>query len=413
MLKKLSFFILICAFLGAALAVYANYFLKPLLEERLLDAARSALGEGLEISGIDLSLTQAAVYLKGLSVEDCKISKYRDAISADEVYICIDPASTLLQQRMVVKKAVLRKLIYDLSDRMSPAVSREIETVEPGQGRPEDQSAGWATRSLTASLGDRFKRVRLDSVVIEDSYFRFSDYSVRPSPNVIEIADLNGSIDMISFTPGRNGILEGAVSLNGRVRPNGRGAFKLDGSFTAAGSGLDFDLVLAIDGVSLSLFEPYYSKTSLTILKEAKVDLSSKARCSSGNLKAFQTARLYNIELYDIKPGEEDKLFGLPAKTVVDFFKNSKGDVKFDFNISGTLTDPKFEPGPVIQQVLTKALQDRIMATIQGLPGRMLERAIGGNISESGGVSLPGDKKIDEALQKVQTKIKKLMEFKP
>jgi len=43
----------------------------------------------------------------------------------------------------------------------------------------------------------------------------------------------------------------------------------------------------------------------------------------------------------------------------------------------------------------------------------MLERAIGGNISESGGVSLPGDKKIDEALQKVQTKIKKLMEFKP
>ena len=34
--------------------------------------------------------------------------------------------------------------------------------------------------------------------------------------------------------------------------------------------------------------------------------------------------------------------------------------MEFDFNLVGTIDDPKFDPGPIIQQVLSNALRDKM-----------------------------------------------------
>jgi len=416
MMKKLSIFILICVLIGSALAVYASYFLKPLLEEKIFEAVEGALGRGLEIAEIDLSLTESTIFFRGIKAEDCRFIKYGNAISADEVTIDVNVPFTLLQRIIVLEEVSLKNLTFGLSNRKKLTTPDEYSVMKERDAEravSEDATASRRRAFRSAGPGGSFSGLRVDKVVIEDSRFRFSDHRARPSTNVIEIADLNGHIDALSFSTERGGLLDGAVFLKGLIKPNGNGSFKLNGSFAAAQSGLDFDLCLDLENVSLTIFEPYYSKTSLTILKEAKIGLESQAHCSQNNLNAFQTVRIYDIELNDIKPQEGDRLFGLPAKTVIEFFENSKRDIEFSFNVSGTITDPKFEAGPVIQQVLSKALQDQIMAKLQELPGKMLKRAIGSNILGSSGVSMPSDEEIEEALDKVETKIKKIMMFKP
>ena len=65
---------------------------------------------------------------------------------------------------------------------------------------------------------------------------------------------------------------------------------------------------------------------------------------------------------------------------MIEFFNDFGGKVEFDFNLVGALDDLKFDPAsPVIQQVLTKALQDKIMARLRELPReviKMSEKAI-------------------------------------
>jgi hypothetical protein len=76
-------------------------------------------------------------------------------------------------------------------------------------------------------------------------------------------------------------------------------------------------------------------------------------------------------------------LFGLPATTVTNFFNDYGGEVKFNFNIGGTLNDPKFEPGPIVKDVMSKALGDKIAARFRELPRdvvKISEKAINGDI---------------------------------
>ena len=421
MLKKLFIFILICAVLVTTGLFCASYFLKPMLEKKLLEAARAGLGEGLEVSEVGLNLAKGTVLLKGVRIDDCRYVSYRNSAAAKEIFVDIDVLATLLQKAIVLQKVSVKNFVFDLDNIKNPekrkfslsGESKKVLPIKAGGSSTSTEEPDAAIRR--DGLSDKLGSVKVERFTIEDSTFRFLDHSTKPSPNVIEISDVNGNVDMLSYSSGAGGLLEGTVSLQAALDPSGDSAIKADGSFTSSKHGIDFDLHLYLEDVSLTIFEPYYSKTSLAILKEAKVDIESQARCRNNNLNAHQSARIYDIELYDIKPGSEDSLFGLPAKTVIDFFEDSKGDVGFDFNIVGTISDPKFEVGPVIQQVLTKALRDKIMTKLQDIPFEMLkmgERSIGENLLHGGGVTMPDNREIRDALDKVETKIKNIIKFK-
>jgi hypothetical protein len=256
--------------------------------------------------------------------------------------------------------------------------------------------------------------------MIENSRFVFADYSIPLPQNIIEIININGRIEnlQISSVVETGDTLNGIVHLTGQLNSNSDSSLRLDGSFERSENMVDFDLTLALENVDLIRFLPYYSNTSFTILKEARVDLYSKANCMQNRLNATQKVHIYDIQLYDISPEAEDTLFGLPAKTVIEFFKDSKGEVEFSFNIVGTIDDPKFDPGPLIKQVLSNAIHNKIISKLQGLPREVIkisEKALKENLRAGKALDKLKifDDEIQNKLKDIKEDLKKIIEYKP
>ena len=234
----------------------------------------------------------------------------------------------------------------------------------------------------------------------------FEDYSVGASPVVMEIVDINGTFKDLLVPLNNKGLLKAEVHVNGQFDSTHNASVNIDGSFAKSGDLLDFNLLLRLDNLNLTKFSPYYSQTPFTTLKEAKIDLYSKASCRKNQLNARQNVRVYDIKLNDIEPMDKDKLFGLSAKTVIDFFKDLKGEVEFDFNLVGTINDPRFDLGPIVEKILTRALEDKIMATLRELPRevvKMSEKAIK--------ESLEGKGDLEEKLRKAKKKLKEIISY--
>lgn len=405
-MKKLFVFILLLAVIVSISGVCATIFLKPFLKEKILDAAERSFGEGIELSGFDIGLLRGVIFLKGFKIIDSKLIGYYNTVTADEIILDIDLPFSLLQRDLVFQKIYLKDFVFNLKNkkRTTPLIKATSQALKG----PEAEITPPKTRRASAAL-------YIDRLVIENSKFIFADYSVTPSPTVTKIINIDGSIEDLSMPLLGGGALRGTAHLRGRFGSGDEGLFKVDGSFAKSRDGIDFDFGLNLDSVNLIRFSPYYSKTSFTILKEAKLDLRSEAGCLKNRINASQNARIYDIELYDIKPEGEDTLFGLPIKTVIEFFKDLKGDIRFSFNIAGTIDDPKFDPGPVVQQVLSNAMRDKIITVLQELPRevvKMSEKAINENlgIKEKLG-AIDGD--IEEKIRDLKKELKKIIEYKP
>lgn len=418
MIKKPTILIVLLALLIPICLTWTTHYFKLLIKEKFLEAAEIGLGRGISLSEFDISFLGGIIFLRGIRVEDCRYIKYRNSASADEIILDVDLPATLLKRNLVFQEIYLKNFTFDFNNKKKPSQSLS-ELQVPKKTLPPSQEITSGYKDSKAKISPpkpikNFDTLYVKRILIENSKFLFQDCSVTPPPNIIKITDINGKIEELSLAS--DGILKGYIYLKGQLNSGYEGRLRLDGSFTKGERDIDFDFNLILDNVNLTRFSPYYADTSFTILKEAKLDLKSNAKCLKNHINAKQNARIYDIKLYEIKPSSEDKLFGLPAKTVIEFFKDLKGDVKFDFNIVGTIDDPKFEFGPVIQQVLIKALHDKIVAKLQELPREVIkisEKAIREDFGKIDEIDIPDEDKIEEMIKEVGKGLKKIIRIKP
>ena len=407
MLKKILVFVLLLAIIVSVCVGSATYFLKPFIKQKVLDVLERGLGRRVELSGFDVNLLRGVIFLKGINIEDAKLIKYHNALTVDEIVVDIDLASTVLRKSFVFQKIYIKNFVFSLKNKKRPAPSAEAALQMSEDSKKE--AAPLIPRGILAE-------VYIKRLLLENSKFVFTDYPAAQSPTVIEITNINGRIDDISVPLRKeNGILKGTAHLKGQLNLGEESLLKLDGSFAKRGGEVDFDFELDLDNINLAGFSPYYSNTSFTILKEAKLDLYSEANCLRNNIKASQDVRIYDIVLYDIKPAEKDTLFSLPANTVIDFFKNLKGEINFNFDIVGTIDDPKFTPGPVIEQILANAMRDKIIAKLQGLPREVIqmgEKALKEHLEIKDKLDI-SDEDIDKEIKDIKKELKKIIDYKP
>lgn len=406
MQKKIFIFILLFALIVSILGGCATYFLKPFLKEKILDAAESNLGKRIELSGFDISLARGIIFLKGFGIEDSKLIKYHNVATADEIILDIDLLSTLLRKNLVFQKIYLKDFAFSLKNRKRSDPAIEVAS----------QMSEVSERKMVSPKSNPKSKWRRDvlyikRLLIENSKFAFTDYSVAQPPTVIEVVNVNGRIEDFSASLLEGGVLKGIAHLKAELNSKNKGLLKLDGSFARSESGTDFDFKLSLDNVDLIRFSPYYSNTSFAILKEAKLDLDSKASCLRNRLNASQNARIYDIELCDITLNDENTLFGLPAKTVIEFFKDLKGDIEFSFNIVGTIDDPKFDAGPVVKQVLSNAIGDKIISRLRELPREVIkisEKALNENLRVGEKLKISDDEVADK-IKDIEKQFKKII----
>ena len=402
-------FIIIILVLVTFIALRATtYFLRPLLEERFLKAVKGTLDGDIELSKFDISLPRGIVKLGGFKATDSKLIKYQNTIAIDEIVLDIDLLGTILQKKLIFQKIYLKNSFFGLKNIekqtsrhtvMSPG--REISGVKESPSNPSSQG--------------RFDAFYIKKLIVKNFKFAFTDYTVSSPPAVINVVNVNGRLDDFSISLLEGSNFRGTVHITGKIDSEEKGQVRLGGTFNKVGEGVDFDFKLGLRDLDLTYFSPYYSNTSFTILQEAKVDMDSSAACMQNKIDASQDVRIYDIKLNEISSASEDKLFGLPAATVINFFKNSKSDeVKFSFNIRGTLDDPKFDPGPLIRQVLSNALRKKIASKLKKLPNEVVK--IGKDIISEGldvgkKLKVLDDEDAEKVIGDIKEELKKIIDY--
>jgi len=310
-----------------------------------------------------------------------------------------------LQRNIVFEEVLIKNLTLDVKNEKRPLPS--IATTQTFKTFDKISKAKEFSLGIALLNGLYIKRISIDN-----AEFIFEDYSMAQPLNTIKMIDINGTIENLFVSLRKNGILKGVVRLNGQFNSTQDGFLKIDGSFAKIGDEIDFDLELNINDANLIRFSSYYSKTSFVVLKQAKVNLYSRALCRKNELDAAQDVRIYDIKLNeDIMPTDEDVLFGLPAKTVINFFNNSERKVEFSFRVDGTINDPRFNCGPIIEQVLSDALGDKIMAELRKLPREVIkisEKTIREGIE---GGDFEDFEELKKNITKVKKKLKKIINY--
>lgn len=382
MTRKILKLIVLCfaviAVIVSAGLLSLKYFVVPAIEKKVREAAADNLGSRAEISQVNIKLPEAVILVKGFKIADSTSEKYGYSAGVDEATLRIDLISTFLQKRLILDEVSVKDAALVL-EKKSPQASPDT----PLPDAPTN-SAPPATRPPQGNTGKgRFSELYIRKVKVEDMKFIFNDYSAPHPPAVIEVVSINGEINNFLMSFRAAGNFKAVVDFKGYFDPARKGLLKANGIVAKRGDEVDFDLKSEISGADLTYFSQYYANTSFTILKEAEVDIVSDAKCRKNELETYHDARIYGIRLNDVTPTYQDTLFGLPAATVVNFFNDYGGEVKFSFNIGGTLSDPRFEPSPVIKEVMSKALGDKIAARLRELPREVVkisEKAIKGDI---------------------------------
>ncbi|MDD5680858.1 MAG: DUF748 domain-containing protein [Candidatus Omnitrophica bacterium] len=376
---KTLILLLVVAFavISAAL-VLLHYFLVPAIEQKVRQAVAENLGKHAELSQVNIKLPEAIVLVKGLKIADSNLVKYAYSVSVNEATMHVSLISTFLQKKLMFDEVYLKDAVFIL-EKKNPSVSPEApsaEIVNPDAAAPKASPESDISKN-------RFSELYIKKLTMENMEFIFKDYSTVRPPSIIEIVNTSGEIKNLLVSFRTVGNFEGAVHFKGWFNSAQKGSLKVGGTIAKRGNEIDFDLKSEISDVDLTYFSQYYTNTSFVILKEARVDINSDVKCRHSELTTYHDARIYDIKLDDAALTSQDMLFGLPATTVTKFFNDYSGEVKFDFNIGGTLNDPKFEPGPIVKEVMSKAFGDRIAARLRELPRdvvKMSEKAIKGDI---------------------------------
>ncbi len=388
MVKRIVRALILLLVTGAVLVsgglIALNNLLAPAIEKRIRQVIDERFDKRIEVAEVSVKLPEAIVRIKGFELAACSLGKYHVSINTGEALLHLSLLSTFLQQRFIFDEVSLEKGVLLLEkiaqpDGVVPPPSDSANTFTPLEmTHPSARQSPKGDLSLTGFTEIYINRLRAKNL---DLIFR--DYTATKSPVTIELCDIEGSVDRLLVSLKNVGNFKGTVHLKGYFNSAVRGTLKVDGRVERRKEQIDFDIKSNIHDADLTYFSPYYANTSFTILKEARVDIDSNAKCHNNELKTSHDAHIYNIRLNDVTPKADDTLFTLPATTVINFFKDYGGEVRFSFNIVGMLNDPKFEPSPIIQDVLSKALGDRIAARLKELPrdvAKISERAAKGDL---------------------------------
>ena len=342
--------------------VALNNFLAPAIEKEIRRFISERFDKRIQVAEISVKLPEAIVRIKGLQLAACSLGKYSISVGTGEAIFHLSLLSTVLQHRLIFDEVNLEEGTL-LLERITPVT----DLATP----PSDSAASFAPPAVTPASSVKwagFTEIYINKLRVKNSDFTFKSHANPEAPTTIEIVDIEGSVDRLLVSLKNAGNFKGIVHLKGHFNSAVKGALKIDGRAEKRKEKLDFDIKSNIEDADLTYFSPYYANTSFTILKEARMDITSDVKCRNNELKTAHDAHIYNIKLNDAVPKADDTLFTLPATTVINFFKDYGGEVRFSFKIVGMLNDPKFEPSPIIQDVLSKALGDRIAARLRELP---------------------------------------------
>lgn len=341
----------------------------------------------VKIDDLGINLVTGGVSFSGLKIQNPIGFSEKTFLTIQKGYVDINLLA-LLSKKIEIEKIYLNKPRINIEINNS-SISNTSLILKKGSLREKQPRH-------TASNQKAGPALKINKINIDGGIFKLVNYKPNSQGATALFDKINISINDLVFAENHNNmptLIECSArlpdkNLMGDIEFTARGSFLLEQ--------INFDMDLKANKISLPYFMPFYINNAPIFAKAGWFNLTSKARCRDNQLNASQHVDIKNLELAvnsEIlqKGGVDNLVFGLPAFNVANYFINSRGELDFDFEITGTLSDPKFHITEALQKVLVKAIGETISKKLSELPGTILEKIKqGGNVEDAGKELLQG-----------------------
>ncbi len=208
------------------------------------------------------------------------------------------------------------------------------------------------------------RNVRVDRIAFEASRLNFTDHFIKPNYTA-DVGELNGSVTNLSSDPA----VRGVVDLKGSYDKTS--PVTIAGTVNPLSGNLFLDIAAKGKDIELPKLSAYSARYAGYGIKEGKLTLDVKYHLEDGKLQGRNNIFIDQLTFGDKVEGPEATK--LPVLFAVNLLKDSKGAINLELPVSGSLSDPQFEVGALISQVVVNLLKKALTS-----PFSLLSAALGG-----------------------------------
>jgi len=341
----------------------------PLLKIKIQEFLEEKFNINVKISGAGINLLTRSITLENLEINNPREPD-------DEIFLKIKKASirpAILP--FFEKKVVIARIAIDI-----PVLN--LYTTEENNN---NWDFIWANQKNANKKNKTFFPIK--EFLIKDGKIKYSKKTNGQKTAEIEIDGLflylksqKHPIQYIKDTP-----LYTNIKGRGYLPTLPKGTIKLEGNINFLEHLPSFLGKINMDNISLTYFNKFYPDNATIEVLNGSFSLETKTGCLQGRINAKPDVIVKNLKLKLTKNYSTSDIFKLPILLVIDFFDIYKEELKFSFNINGTLQDPQFHLEEILKQEISDMISESIMNTITTTPSIAEKlKSLGNNIVEAG-----------------------------
>jgi len=357
LLKRLFIILLVII----AFIFIASRLLIPLVENNLLSYCRAHLNTSLQYSDVKFNFLSRNLYLNNFAIKDPVDPHSGNLLFVDR--IVLTPAlMPLFKKKFIFHRITLEK--PRLFFRLMP-----------------DGGTNWDSFRYPALGGSQFiNNLLVKEILIKDGNFHYiQDFQNKESA----AAELRGIFAhakhcLIPQKRVRKIPLYTSIKMHAYIPAAPLGRLKVTGFLNIPRN--SFLLKITMDAIPLPCFNSFLPEDSPIKITGGTFSVRAKATAVNSRLNASPEVMVKNLQLKLAPSYETEDVFHLPAALVIEFFDIYKEQLKFTFQITGTLDDPQFHLQQVIAEKMSQLMGESIINTITSDPGLILK--MGGEAEE-------------------------------
>jgi hypothetical protein len=190
--------------------------------------------------------------------------------------------------------------------------------------------------------------IAIGAIVITNTAVSFSDRSIRPEVD-LAIQDINGSIAGLSSEQ----LQHADINLTAMVE--GVGPASVTGHINPFSDKLTNSVKISVKDIDLTPTSPYAGKFAGYGIAEGKLDLDLDYQMVGKKLNSKNVITLDQFTFGDHVDSPDAT--HLPVRLAIAILKDRDGKIVLDVPIQGSLDDPKFRVGKVVERAIVNILE--------------------------------------------------------
>lgn len=410
-MKKLLIILLVFLLIGGGILWHFRFDIFQFSADSII---RKLLPSYIHVDEMIFDLKNGVLWVKGFSIQNPKGFQNRYLATIGEITCSyrmqgkniLDgiEITSIEAQDPVVHVERLRDGRINLNE-MGKVMAEEKpkEIKEPvKESLPQEKGKRSLSKIGGRKISDIIKLT--DTVNFKSGKFSLIDKAVARSPFYLTFEDISGVIT-ISLNSDYTGVTEAGTRGEGFI--NGDRSQKVSWriSMDPNTPSLTMSNRVEPENVDIMLFKPYYDQYSPIDIRAGRFSGSLVFDFDNGNIGSTNTIRIRGLRFAEKEGGFASGFWDTSVSDVIKYLQTSSGEIVFDFKIKGTMQNPRFFPGPYVQQAIQRMAVDKISQMIQQTQGGGDTAPTGG---AAGGAVAGGGQQTDA--QKVMGIIQGLME---